>query len=319
MKKIVIGIDIGGTNTKFGLVDQKGRIIARGHIRTNEYDTFELFLTELVNVVKEKAEKYKDDYKIAGYGVGVPNGNYFSGMVKDAPNLKWKEEINFIEQLENLTGVKSYITNDANAAAIGEKLFGKAKDMNDFIVITLGTGLGSGIYCGGKLLYGSTGLAGEIGHIIVKEEGRLCGCGRKGCLETYASATGIVNTVLKKLKREERKSILRQIHKRKIESVDIYEAALKGDELALEAFEFTGRILGKALANVVAVTSPEAIFLTGGLSKAGDIIFKPAIRYFENELFNSLKGTVKILESGLKGSDAAVLGAAALCWNELSK
>ncbi|MCI0472295.1 MAG: ROK family protein [Ignavibacteria bacterium] len=317
MKRTVVGIDIGGTNSPFGFVDENGNILAKGTIRTDFFAEFEEYLKVLLLEIELK--KLEHNVDIAGFGIGAPNGNYYHGSIENAPNLRWKGIINFTQQVTEKTGLPAFLTNDANAAAIGEKVFGNAKDMDDFIVITLGTGLGSGIFCGGKLLYGSTGFAGEIGHIVVDFDGRKCGCGRKGCLETYASATGIVRTVLEKLQDENVKSGLRNYGKDKIDSKVIYDEAVKGDELALEAFEFTGEILGKALANAAAFSSPEAIFLFGGLANAGEFIFEPAYRHMEANMLNNFKDTVKLLKSGLKENNAAILGAAALCWNELKK
>jgi len=317
MDRTVVGIDVGGTNSPFGFVDENGNILAKGTIRTDFFAEFGDYLKALI--IEIELKKLEHNIEIVGYGIGAPNGNYYHGSIENAPNLRWKGIINFTQQVTEKTGLPAFLTNDANAAAIGEKIFGNAKDMNDFIVITLGTGLGSGIFCGGKLLYGSTGFAGEIGHIVVDFDGRKCGCGRKGCLETYASATGIVRTVLEKLQDGNIKSGLRNYGKDKIDSKIIYDEAVKGDALALEAFEFTGEILGKALANAAAFSSPEAIFLFGGLANAGELIFEPAKRHMETNMLNNFKGTVKLLPSGLKENNAAVLGAAALCWNELKK
>ena len=317
MEKIVVGIDIGGTNTTFGFVNHEGKIIATGSIRTDEFEEFDAYLKKLVSEIKKVFNTVTDSVEITGYGTGAPNANYFRGTIEDAPNLKWNGSVSYNASLSKLTGKPSFLTNDANAAALGEKLFGNATDLDDFIVITLGTGLGSGIFCGGKLLYGSTGHAGELGHVIVKENGRLCGCGRNGCLETYASATGITNTV-KELIEKDFNSVLKEIKPDSFNSEMIYEAALKGDKLAIEAFEITGGILGKALANAAALFSPQAIFLAGGLANAGDYILKPTIKHFENNLLNIYKNTVKILTSGLEQNKAAILGAAALCWNEMN-
>jgi glucokinase len=317
MERTVVGIDIGGTNSPFGFVDENGNILAKGTIRTDFFAEFGEYLKALLLEIELK--KLENNLEVVGYGIGAPNGNYYHGSIENAPNLRWKGIINFTEQVSGKTGLPAFLTNDANAAAIGEKVFGNAKNMNDFIVITLGTGLGSGIFCGGKLLYGSTGFAGEIGHIVVDFGGRQCGCGRKGCLETYASATGIVRTILEKLQDKNIKSELRNYPENKIDSKIIYDEAVKGDELALEAFEFTGEVLGKALANAAAFSCPEAIFLFGGLANAGDYIFKPAFKYMEDNMLNNFKGTVKLLKSGLKENNAAILGAAALCWNELKK
>lgn len=316
MINTVAGIDIGGTNSPFGFVDKDGNILAKGSIRTDGYEKFDDYLNALISEIK-KVNREQNHLKILGFGIGAPNGNYYKGTVENAPNLKWKGKIEFAKMMYEKTGIRAYLTNDANAAAIGEKVFGNAKNMNDFIIITLGTGLGSGIFCGGKLLYGSTGFAGELGHTIVIENGRLCGCTRHGCLETYASATGIVRTVIEKLSEGSADSVLRNYKAEEITSKLIYESAVAGDKLALEAFEYTGEILGKALANAAAFSSPEAIFLFGGLANACSYIFEPTIRNMEANMLNNFKGTVKVLPSGLPENNAAILGAAALCWNEI--
>ena len=316
MKKTVVGIDVGGTNSPFGFVDREGKILAKSSIKTDEYKKFDDYLNALISEIKRTNGEH-NELKIIGYGIGAPNGNYYKGTVENAPNLNWKGTIEFAKMMTDKTGVKAYLTNDANAAAIGEKVFGNAKEMNDFIVITLGTGLGSGIFCGGNLLYGSTGFAGELGHTIVKENGRLCGCTRHGCLETYASATGIVKTVMEKLSGSRIDSSLRKYKEEEITSKLIHEAATAGDKLALDAFEYTGEILGKALTNAAAFSSPEAIFLFGGLANAGSYIFEPVIHHMESNMLNNFKGTVKLLPSGLQENTAAILGAAALCWHEM--
>ena len=318
MKEVIVGVDVGGTNSPFGFVDVSGNILGKGSIKTSDFELFEDYLEALIKEVDSVASTL-NDVSIKGYGIGAPNGNYYTGSIDNAPNLKWKGKILFAEMVRAKTGLPSYLTNDANAAAIGEKVFGNAKDMNDFIVVTLGTGLGSGIFCGGQLLYGYTGFAGELGHTIVVEGGRQCGCGRKGCLETYASATGIVTTVNELLKDIPNDSMLRGLEKDKIDSKSIYDVAVRGDKLALEAFEYTGSILGKSLANATAFSSPEAIFLFGGLANSGKYIFEPTIKYMEESMLNNFKGTVKVLPSGLKENTAAILGAAALCRNEMKK
>jgi glucokinase len=318
MKEVVVGVDIGGTNSRFGFIDSEGNMAGKGSILTTDYELFEDFNDAFLKEV-DRVAGMTDGIKIMGFGIGAPNGNYYTGSIDNAPNLRWKGSILFAEIIKSKTGLPAYLTNDANAAAIGEKVFGNAKDMNDFIVITLGTGLGSGIFCGGQLLYGYTGFAGELGHTIVIDGGRQCGCGRKGCLETYASATGIVKTVIEMLSEIPNDSMLRGIDKDLIDSKSIYDVAVMGDKLAMEAFEYTGKILGRALANATAFSSPEAIFLFGGLANSGKYIFDPTIKYMEESMLNNFKGTVKVMPSGLKENSAAVLGAAALCWNELNK
>ncbi len=318
MKHVVCGIDLGGTNSPFGLVEKDGNITASGSVKTTAFESFEKYVDALL-VEIGKVQSGLKETKIVGFGIGACNGNYYTGSVQDAPNLKWKGKLEFVKMLKDKTGLPAFLTNDANAAAIGEKLFGNAKEMNDFIIITLGTGLGSGIYCGGQLLYGSTGFAGEIGHVVVDFAGRQCGCGRRGCLEQYASATGIKKTVLEMLSDKNRNSLLREYKEEDIDGVAIHAAAMKGDKLALEAFEFTGEVLGKALANAAAFSSPEAIFLFGGLANAGEYIFEPTKRHMELNILNNFRNTVKLLPSGLKENTAAILGAAALCWNEGGK
>jgi glucokinase len=251
---------------------------------------------------------------VKGIGIGAPNGNYYTGSIEFAPNLAWKGVIPLAEMLDKRMKLPVVLTNDANAAAIGEMLYGAAKGMTNFIVITLGTGLGSGIVVNGELLYGHDGFAGELGHTIVDPEGRTCGCGRKGCLETYASATGIVRTVIEMLDKVDKPSILRKANTNKLQSKDVFLAAQQGDQLALDAFEYTGKILGLKLADAIAFSSPEAIILFGGLAKAGDYIFTPTKKYMEHFLLAIYKNKVKLLPSLLKKENSAVLGAAALVW-----
>lgn len=318
MKEVIVGIDVGGTNSPFGFVDRDGNILGKGSIKTSDFEIFEDYLDALLKEV-DNVSGTLNDVIIKGYGIGAPNGNYYTGSIDNAPNLRWKGKIMFSDMVKSKTGLPVFLTNDANAAAIGEKVFGNAKDMKDFIVITLGTGLGSGIFCGGQLLYGSTGFAGELGHTIVVEGGRVCGCGRKGCLETYASATGVVTSTIELLSISSKDSVLKRFSESEIDSKLIYSSALAGDKLAKEVFRFTGEILGRALANAVVFSSPEAIFLFGGLANAGEYIFVPTIKYMEENMLNNFKGTVKVLPSGLKENTAAILGASALCWNEMNK
>jgi len=251
---------------------------------------------------------------VKGIGVGVPNGNYFKGTIEFAPNLPWRGVVPLASLIQDAFTLPTVLTNDANAAAIGEMTYGAARGMKDFIMITLGTGLGSGIVVNGQLVYGHDGFAGELGHVIVFPEGRRCGCGRKGCLETYVSATGIVRTIHELLQSRHIPSLLRDMNPTAITSKTIRDAALKGDALAIEAFEFTGKILGQQLANFVAFSSPEAIILFGGLTRAGDLIFRPTIHAMEENLLQIYKNKIKVLPSELKESDAAILGASALVW-----
>jgi len=312
--EVAIGIDIGGTNTVLGMVSRNGKILEKTSMPTNAdkpaAELFERIYNEIKILNLEK-------YKLKGIGVGAPNANYYSGCIETPPNLSW-ENVNVIDLLSKYFDIPIALTNDANAAALGEMLFGVAKGMKNFIEITLGTGLGSGIVVNGKLVYGHDGFAGELGHVIVKENGRKCGCGRKGCLETYASATGIVTTVFELLKNSN-DSVLKNYSSEKLNSKIIFEAAKNNDKIALEAFDFTAKILGKAIANAVAITSPEAIILFGGLAKAGNLLFPFVKKYMEENILNIFKNKVKILPSGLEESDAAILGSAALIWEEISK
>lgn len=320
MKEVAIGVDIGGTNTKYGMIDRNGNCLAAGHISTTDFEDVDPYLKALYQSIEKTRKENNLKLDIKGIGIGAPNGNYYSGTIEFAPNLKWKGVIHLVELLKKYYDLPIFLTNDANAAAIGEMIYGGAKGMRDLIIITLGTGLGSGIVVNGELVYGHDGFAGEIGHTIVYHDGRLCGCGRKGCLETYASATGIKRTVIELLENSTRKSELR-----KYKSIDemhgsmIEKAARRGDKIAIEAFEFTGKVLGFQLANTVAHTSPEAIFLFGGLAQAGDCIFEPTKRYMEENMLNIFRNKVKLLPSALEGADAAVFGASALVWKELDK
>lgn len=310
-----IGIDIGGTNTVFGIVSENGDCIAEDRIRTDAFEDADEYVRVLTAGIKVLLNKEKLEDNIIGIGIGAPNGNYYKGTVENAPNLNWKGIVPLAGMIKEFFNIPVVLTNDANAAAIGEMIFGAAKGMKDFLVVTLGTGLGSGFVANGELIYGHTGFAGELGHTIIFQNGRTCGCGRKGCLETYASATGIVKTVKKILRNSDEKSILRDIDFEELTSKKIYEAAVEGDKIALDAFDYTGKILALGLANAVAITSPEAIILFGGLAQAGDYIFNPTKKYLENYLLNNFKGTVKLLPSAISGKNAAVLGAAALIFN----
>ncbi len=316
--EVTLGIDIGGTNTAFGFVDKNGLAIYQSTISTNAdagpRDLFE----RLFKKVEWKFKDFSSEYILAGIGIGAPNANYYRGTVEEPPNLRWGT-VNILEIVKKYSDLPSAITNDANAAAIGELQFGAARGMKNFIVITLGTGLGSGIVANGELIYGHDGFAGEIGHTIVFPEGRQCGCGRKGCLETYASASGIRRTVFELLSLSAKNSKLRFVSFDNLTSKMICDAALAGDEIALEAFDYTAKILGLKLADSVAHTSPEAIILFGGLASSGDLIFKPTKRYMEENMLNIFKNKVMLIPSGLPEGNSAVLGASALIWNELTK
>lgn len=315
-QQLAVGIDIGGTNTKFGIVDRRGNILCDGRMLTNQHEDVHGFLDELHGHLSVLIAQVGGIENIRGIGVGAPNGNFYTGNIEYAPNLRWKGVIPLAKLLAEKFGVPAVLTNDANAAALGEFQYGAARSMRDFIVITLGTGVGSGIVANGQLIYGHDGFAGELGHCIVLPGGRYHpGTGAHGSLEAYASATGVTNTALEFLaNRPDTKSILRDHPKEEINSKVIYEAAMKGDPLAVEVYEFTGKILGEALANFVMFSSPEAIILFGGLTKAGDMIMKPVREHMEKNLLPIFQNKVKLVFSELKESDAAILGASALAW-----
>ncbi len=319
MKKLVIGIDIGGTNTIFGFVDKTGNTLWEGGIPTKGYPNVEDYLAALASAIKANLAIIPDSksYEIVGVGIGAPNGNYYKGTIEEAPNLEWKGIVPIINLFKRHFDVPMILTNDANAAAMGEYLFGAAKGLRDFIVITLGTGLGSGIFVNGDLVYGHDGHAGELGHLIVNPNGRQCGCGRRGCLETYVSATGIKRTVFKLLADTMYPSELRSICFDNLTAEMIFQAAKKGDKIALMAFEYTGNMLGRKLADAVTVTSPKAIFIFGGLAKSGKLIMEPTQKAMEDNLLGIFKNKVKVMPSGLLDRNVAVLGAAALVWKQL--
>ena len=308
--KLALGIDIGGTNTVFGLVDEQGNCLAQNSLKTTDFFLVEDFVA---NVVKEinLLISTQNSIEIIGMGIGAPNGNFYTGSIDFAPNLKWKGRIPLAKLFAAYFNFPVFLTNDANAAAIGESIYGAAKEVNDFIMVTLGTGLGSGFVVNGNLVYGHDGFAGELGHTIVEKNGRSCGCGRKGCLETYASASGIVITA-KEFLLHSNNSVLADLNE--ITSKSIADAALKGDQLALDIFDFTAEKLGFCLANTVAISSPKLIVLFGGLAQSGDLIIKPTKKYMEAYLLNIYQNKVEILPSKLKASDAAILGASALVW-----
>jgi glucokinase len=315
LEPLAIGVDIGGTGTKFGIVDRVGNVLFSGSMSTKKHSKVETFIDELYNKVKELIDKAGGAGRMKGIGVGAPNGNFYTGTVEYAPNLPWKGIIPLAKLVGDKFQLPVVITNDANAAAEGEMIYGAAKGMRDFIMITLGTGVGSGIVANGKLIYGHDGFAGELGHTIVIPDGRLHpGTGKKGSLESYASATGVCATTIEMLKNTAEPSSLRKIQPQDIDSKMVYEAAIAGDELAKKVYEFTGKILGLALANAVMFSSPEAIILFGGLTKAGELILKPTRESMEANLIKVFQNKVKILVSHLKESDAAILGASALAW-----
>jgi glucokinase len=314
-KKFAIGIDIGGTNTKYGIVDSDGKIVRQGDIRTDEYAEVDSFIEGLYKALTPLIESVGKE-NIKGIGIGAPNGNFYNGTIEYAPNLKWKGIIPLAKLVSEKFGLPAALTNDANAAAIGEMKYGAARGMKDFIVITLGTGVGSGIVANGQLILGHDGFAGELGHVVVIPGGRLHeGTGMHGSLEVYASANGIRMTAAELLDKDpNEESLLRSYDPREITSKVIYEAAMKGDKIAKDVYEYTGKILGQALANSVMFSSPEAIILFGGVTKAGDLIMKPTKESMEKNLLPIFKNKVKLIFSQLKESDAAILGASALVW-----
>lgn len=315
--KLVLGVDVGGTNTVFGLVDRIGNIFLIDSIPTLRDKSAEDLFSRLFEKFRHLSEDAKEEFDLVGIGIGAPNANYYKGTVENPPNLNWGY-VDVISLIKNYSEVPVALTNDANAAALGEMYYGAAKGMKNFIVITLGTGLGSGIVVNGNLVYGHDGFAGEIGHTIYDPQGRQCGCGRKGCLETYASASGIKRTVMELIANTNLKSRLRSVSYESLDAKLISELALQGDRIALEAFDFTAKVLGIKLADAVAHTSPEAIILFGGLANAGDLLLVPTKKYLEENVFHVFRNKVKILKSELNEGKSAVLGAAALIWHELN-
>jgi glucokinase len=318
MKKFAVGIDIGGTNTKFGIVDREGTILTQGRMLTNARDTVQGFIEELYQHLSPMIEQSGGVNAFTGIGIGAPNGNYYTGNIEHAANLKWKGIVPLAAMMQERFGMNVKLTNDANAAAAGEQQYGCAKGMRDFITITLGTGVGSGIFINGRIVLGHDGFAGELGHTIIRPGGRLHpGTGIRGPLEAYASATGVRETALEMLRdHPTKKSLLRDISPEELTSEKVYECAIKGDEIAKEIFAFTGQLLGEALANFVMFSSPEAIVLFGGLTKAGDLILNPTRNAMEANLVQVFKNKVKLVFSNLKEADAAILGASALIWEE---
>lgn len=314
---VVIGIDIGGTTTSFGFVDQHGRVLAETVIPTHGEQPAATLVARLQQEIEAIRSTLPDNLQLLGIGIGAPNANHLRGTVENPPNLKWGVSVNLVELFHRYYDVPIAITNDANAAALGEMCFGGAQGMKDFIVITLGTGLGSGIVTDGKLLYGADGFAGELGHTVVDPEGRQCACGKKGCLEAYVSAPGLCRTVLELLAQDGSASRLGTIARGELTSRQVYDAAKDGDPLAQEAFAVTARTLGIKLADAVAHTSPQAIFLSGGLANAGSLLIEPAKLAMEEYLFTPYKGKIPILPSTLPSGNNAVLGAAALIWHDV--
>ncbi len=312
-KPYVVGIDIGGTNTVFGIVDARGNVISKGAIKTNTHNDIHLYMEELYNNLSILIEETGGIDKIKGIGVGAPNANYYTGNIEHAANLAWKGIVPFRNIISDKFNLPAAITNDANAAAVGEMTYGAARGMKNFIMLTLGTGVGSGIVIDGKIVYGHDGFAGELGHTTaIRHNGRLCGCGRYGCLETYTSATGVARSAREYLEMSKEPSLLRNLSE--ITSKDVYEAAIQGDPAAKKIFEYTGKILGESIADFVAFSSPEAIVLFGGLTKSGHLLIDPLVENMEKNLFPIWKGKIKVLTSELKEADAAILGASALAW-----
>ena len=332
MKKLAFGIDIGGINTAFGLVDESGEIYAESVISTRAYPAFNdypRYVEDLCQAMQTLAGNLEEEFELVGIGIGAPNANYYKGTIETPANL-WKftaenenkdeslRIFNFAEDVgKHFPGIPVYVTNDANAATIGEMVYGNAKGMKDFVMVTLGTGVGSGFVANGEMIYGHDGFAGEFGHVIVERGGRECGCGRKGCLEAYASAIGIKRTAFELMATMNDPSPLRDIPFNALDSAMLSQAAAKGDPIALEAFRLTGQRLGYALADAVTITSPQAIFLFGGLAKAGDLLLDHIRYYMEENMLFAFRNKVKIMPSGLQSKNAAILGASALVWQKM--
>ncbi len=311
MRNIAIGIDIGGTNTVIGAVDDDAKIIAEASLSTQKYVQLNDFITALAENIRTVLSKC-GEHTLKGIGIGVPNGNFYSGSIEMAPNLPWKGKVMLSDELSHYFSCKIIVTNDAKAATIGEMVYGGAKGMKNFVMITLGTGLGSGVVVNGQLVYGADGFAGEFGHTTVVPGGRICGCGRAGCLETYASATGIKRTAFELMAKYNTPTKMRDIPFSQLTSKDIYTFAMEGDQLALKAFDFTADILGRKLADLCTVISPEAVFIFGGLANAKELIVDATKKYMEQYMLPVFKDKVKVLPSALLGTNIAVLGASAL-------
>ena len=314
MKPYVLGIDIGGTNTVFGIVDARGNVLASSSIKTQKHSNFNDYLEELHTEASRLIDAYDATDKIQGIGIGAPNANYYTGRIDNAVNLPWPS-LPLAQLVSEKFGIPVAITNDANAAALGEMTYGAARGLKDFIMITLGTGVGSGIVINGQVVYGHDGLAGELGHVIIKRNnGRLCGCGRTGCLETYCSASGVARSAREFLEIRTEPSLLRNIPVEEITSKDVYDAAVQGDQIAKDIFTYTGTLLGEAMADMMVFSSPEAFILFGGLAKSGDMLMRPLKEAMDKNMLSMFKGKPKVILSELKEADAAVLGASALGW-----
>ncbi|MFH0759240.1 MAG: ROK family protein [Bacteroidota bacterium] len=317
--EVVLGIDIGGTFTKFGLVDRAGTIHHEDEVPTTGHSSIEFFIDALYLHLQKILKPLNPVPVVRGIGVGAPNGNFYSGTIEHAPNLSWKGIIPLVELMEKKFGIPAVVTNDANAAALGEMLFGDARGLKNFVMITLGTGLGSGLVVNGDIVYGHDGFAGELGHVRAVNGGRQCGCGKRGCLETYVSATGIKRTVFELMAEENVESEFRTISFSRLKPKLITSLAEKGDPIAIKAFEKTGYLLGRSLADTVAHISPAKIFLFGGLAKAGKWIIDPTVKSMEENLLPIYRNKIEIVPSALLKRNIAVLGAAALSWKQLDK
>lgn len=318
--ELAIGIDIGGTNTKYGFVNHRGEILQQGELRTDKYPKIEGYIEALFNTLQPTIKSLEKTNVIQGIGIGAPNGNYYTGTIEYAPNLKWRGIIPLAKMVSDKFGLATALTNDANAAAVGEMTYGAARGMKDFIMITLGTGVGSGIVANGQLILGHDGFAGELGHTIIIPGGRMHeGTNMKGSLEAYASATGVAKTAKELMEKDPDKKTLLSNHHGELDSKFVYECAMKKDKMAKKVYEYTGKILGRALANFVMFSSPEAIVLFGGLTRAGDMIMRPTREHMEKNLLPIFQDKVKLIFSELKESDAAILGASALVWEMKNK
>ena len=315
-KSLVIGLDLGGTNSVFGVVDSQGEIIATTSIKTQAYPSIDQYIMESVKAIKQIAEQVGGMEKIRAMGIGAPCGNYYKGTIEHAANLVWaKGIVPLANMFVNELGIPVVVTNDAKAAAMGEMKYGVAVGMNNFVELTLGTGVGSGIVANGQLIYGFDGFAGELGHMIVEPDGRPCGCGRKGCLETYCSATGVVRTAIAMLEESPEATSLRDIATDKLTSYEVYKAAMAGDTMAQEVFKQTGRRIGIACANIATFLSPEAFIFFGGLAQAGELLLRPIEEAYNENVLSLYKGKARFLMSGLDGAKAAILGASAIAWD----
>lgn len=320
MKKYVIGFDLGGTNSVLALVDQEGNVSERVSFKTNEYPDVDKYVRQCTQTITELIQKAGGKEYIAALGIGAPDVNYWNRSIENATNLPWKGIVPLADKIEAKTGIVTFITNDAKAAALGEMLYGAAQGMKDFIMITLGTGVGSGIVVNGELVYGKRSFAGELGHMSIRpENGRVCPCGRIGCLEAYCSATGVARTAVEFLEKNDKESLLRTLPITSITSKEVYDAAMKGDQIAKDIFEYTGKLLGEALADCATFSDPEAFILFGGLTQTGNLLLEPTVHTYQKIVFENYRNTAQIIFSGLKETDAAILGAAALAWTTVEK